>query len=116
MNEAFSSLTQLLCNVVVPNLKAVQTSQAEQIAAKSGDSFVTVERILVALALATTSAAGQALKAANLTPQTLEAAIAELRGGRNADSASAENASSRIGRRIFAQQRCVKERLRRRLC
>ena len=65
---------------------------AEQIAAKSGDSFVTVERILVALALASTTAAGQALKAANVTPQSLEAAITALRGGRTADSASAENA------------------------
>ncbi|RVU05384.1 ATP-dependent chaperone ClpB [Novosphingobium umbonatum] len=65
---------------------------AEQVAAKSGDSFVTVERILVALALATTTAAGQALKAANVTPQALEAAITALRGGRTADSASAENA------------------------
>ncbi len=65
---------------------------AEQIATKSGDSFVTVERILVALALATTTSAGQALKAAGVTPQALEAAISELRGGRNADSASAENA------------------------
>ena len=66
--------------------------QAEQLATKSGDSFVTVERMLLALALATTTSAGQALKAANLTPQGLEAAISELRGGRNADSASAENA------------------------
>ena len=65
---------------------------AEQIATKSGDSFVTVERMLVALALATTTAAGQALKAANVTPQALETAITALRGGRNADSASAENA------------------------
>jgi ATP-dependent Clp protease ATP-binding subunit ClpB len=65
---------------------------AEQVAAKSGDSFVTVERILVALALASTTAAGQALKAANVTPQALEAAITALRGGRSADSASAENA------------------------
>jgi ATP-dependent Clp protease ATP-binding subunit ClpB len=64
--------------------------QAEQIAQKSGDSFVTVERLLVALALATTTAAGQALKAANVTPQALEAVIAELRGGRTADTASAE--------------------------
>jgi ATP-dependent Clp protease ATP-binding subunit ClpB len=66
--------------------------QAEQIATKSGDSFVTVERMLVALALASTTAAGQALKAANVTPQALEAAITALRGGRTADSASAENA------------------------
>ncbi|WP_225207544.1 ATP-dependent chaperone ClpB [Novosphingobium huizhouense] len=66
--------------------------QAEQVATRSGDSFVTVERMLVALALATTTTAGQALKAANVTPQALEAAITALRGGRTADSASAENA------------------------
>ncbi|WP_333836376.1 ATP-dependent chaperone ClpB [Novosphingobium sp.] len=66
--------------------------QAEQVATKSGDSFVTVERILLALTLTGTTAAGQALKAAGLTPQSLEAAIAALRGGRNADSAGAENA------------------------
>ncbi len=66
--------------------------QAEQIAAKSGDSYVTVERMLVALALATTTAAGQALKAAGVTAKALETAITELRGGRTADNASAENA------------------------
>ncbi len=65
---------------------------AEQIAAKSGDAYVTVERMLVALTLATTTSAGQALKAANVTAQALEAAIAALRGGRTADSAGAENA------------------------
>ncbi len=65
---------------------------AEQIAVKSGDSFVTVERLLLAICLATTTAAGQALKSAGVTPQTLESAISALRGGRNADSASAENA------------------------
>ncbi|HVR90856.1 MAG TPA: ATP-dependent chaperone ClpB [Novosphingobium sp.] len=66
--------------------------QAEQIAAKSGDSYVTVERMLVALALATTTAAGQALKAANVNAKALETGITELRGGRTADNASAENA------------------------
>ena len=45
--------------------------QAEQIATKSGDSYVTVERILVALTLATTTAAGQALKDANVTAPAL---------------------------------------------
>ncbi|MBU0670048.1 MAG: AAA family ATPase, partial [Alphaproteobacteria bacterium] len=64
--------------------------QAEQIAEKSGDAYVTVERLLVALALATTTSAGQALKAADLDPARLEAAISELRGGRRANSASAE--------------------------
>ncbi|WP_156839894.1 ATP-dependent chaperone ClpB [Novosphingobium aquimarinum] len=64
--------------------------QAEQAAEKSGDSYVTVERLLLALALATTTPAGKALKAGNLTPQALEEAITQLRGGRKADSASAE--------------------------
>ncbi len=64
--------------------------QAEQLATKSGDAYVTVERVLLALTLATTTAAGQALKAANVTPEALEAAIAQLRGGRRADSAGAE--------------------------
>lgn len=66
--------------------------QAEQAATKSGDSYVTVERLLLALTLATTSNAGQALKAANVTAQALEAAITELRGGRQAHSAGAEDA------------------------
>ena len=56
---------------------------AEQLAAKAGDSFVPVQRILQALALATTTAAGQALKAANVSVQSLETAIAELTGGRS---------------------------------
>ena len=64
--------------------------QAEQIADKSGDSYVTVERLLVALAVSQT-AAGEALKAASITPQGLNAAIEQLRGGKRADSASAEN-------------------------
>ena len=64
--------------------------QAEQLAGKSGDSYVTVERMLLALTLATTTAAGQAFKAAGLTPQALETAITDLRGGRQAHSSSAE--------------------------
>ncbi|MXO74907.1 ATP-dependent chaperone ClpB [Altererythrobacter aerius] len=64
--------------------------QAEQLASKSGDSYVTVERILLALVLASTTATGQALKAAGLTAQSLETAITDLRGGRHAHSASAE--------------------------
>ena len=66
--------------------------QAEQVAQKAGDSFVTVERLLVGIALATTTAAGQALKAAGATPSALNTAIEELRKGRTADSASAEQA------------------------
>ena len=44
--------------------------QAEQIGTKAGDSFVTVERLLVALTLATTTAAGKALAAAGVTAAT----------------------------------------------
>ena len=65
--------------------------QAEQVATKAGDSFVTVERLLLALALSTTTAAGRALKAANVNPEALNTAINDLRGGRTADTASAED-------------------------
>src|ERR1700751_1609161 len=64
--------------------------QAEQIAEKAGDSFVTVERLLLALALARETPAGKALAAGGVTPQKLNAAIEDLRKGRKADSASAE--------------------------
>ncbi|MFN5243551.1 MAG: ATP-dependent chaperone ClpB, partial [Novosphingobium sp.] len=59
---------------------------------KAGDSYVSVQRMLQALALGATNPAGQALKAAGVEPKALEAAIQELTGGRTADNASAENA------------------------
>ena len=59
---------------------------------KAGDSFVTVERLLLALALEKDSEASKILKTAGVTPQNLNAAIEALRKGRTADSASAENA------------------------
>ncbi|HZT27275.1 MAG TPA: ATP-dependent chaperone ClpB [Pseudolabrys sp.] len=65
---------------------------AEKAGEKAGDSFVTVERLLLALALEKDSEAGGILKAAGVTPQSLNAAIEALRKGRTADSASAENA------------------------
>jgi ATP-dependent Clp protease ATP-binding subunit ClpB len=65
--------------------------QAEQVAQKAGDSFVTVERLLLALTLATTTAAGRALAAAGVTAEALNTAINDLRGGRTADTASAED-------------------------
>ena len=64
--------------------------QAEQIAEKAGDSFVTVERLLLALALLQGSDAAKALEAAGVTPQSLNSAIEEVRKGRTADSANAE--------------------------
>src|SRR6187551_588103 len=65
---------------------------AEKAGEKAGDSFVTVERLLLALALEKDSDAGRALAKAGVTPQGLNAAINALRKGRTADSASAENA------------------------
>jgi ATP-dependent Clp protease ATP-binding subunit ClpB len=66
--------------------------QAERVAEKAGDSFVTVERLLLALALTKESEAGKILSRAGVTPQGLNGAIEALRKGRTADSASAENA------------------------
>jgi ATP-dependent Clp protease ATP-binding subunit ClpB len=65
--------------------------QAEQIAQKAGDSYVTVERLLVALALSLNTPAGKALQAANVRADALNTAINDLRGGRTADTASAED-------------------------
>src|SRR5512143_674830 len=65
---------------------------AEKAGEKAGDSFVTVERLLLALALEKDSEAGKILAKAGVTPQNLNAAINALRKGRTADSASAENA------------------------
>ncbi|WP_397575253.1 ATP-dependent chaperone ClpB [Sphingorhabdus sp.] len=64
---------------------------AEQVAQKAGDSYVTVERLLLALALASTTTAGKALAAAAVTAEGLNAAINALRGGRTADTAGAED-------------------------
>ena len=63
---------------------------AEEIAEKAGDSFVTVERLVLALALAAGTAAAEIIKTSGVTPQTLNKAIDELRQGRTADSATAE--------------------------
>jgi ATP-dependent Clp protease ATP-binding subunit ClpB len=66
--------------------------QAEKIAEKAGDSFVTAERLLLALALASGTPAARILKDAGVTAQGLNATITDLRKGRKADTASAEEA------------------------
>src|SRR5579871_4810983 len=65
---------------------------AEKAADKAGDSFVTVERLLLALALDKNSEVGTILSKGGVTAQNLNAAIEALRKGRTADSATAENA------------------------
>ncbi|MFM9941950.1 MAG: ATP-dependent chaperone ClpB [Hyphomicrobiaceae bacterium] len=64
--------------------------QVDKIAEKAGDQFVTVERLLVAIALEGQSDAARALKEAGTDPQRLNQAINDLRKGRTADSAGAE--------------------------
>ena len=65
---------------------------AEKAAEKAGDSFVTVERLLLALAIEKDTEAGKALAKAGVTPQALNTAIEAIRKGRTADSAGAEQA------------------------
>ena len=65
--------------------------QATQIADKAGDSFVTVERLLLALLLAEGTPSQRVLKEGGLTPQNLNRAIEDIRKGRKADTASAES-------------------------
>jgi len=63
---------------------------AETLAKKAGDSFVTVERLLLALAMETDAASADILAKAGVTPTSLNQAIEALRKGRTADSANAE--------------------------
>jgi ATP-dependent Clp protease ATP-binding subunit ClpB len=64
--------------------------QAQKVADKAGDSYVTVERLLLALAIVKSAGTSRILGDAGVNAQSLNAAINELRKGRTADSASAE--------------------------
>ncbi len=64
---------------------------ADDLAKKAGDSFVTAERLLLAIVIEGKSDAAKALKQAGLSAANLNTAINDLRKGRVADSASAEN-------------------------
>jgi len=63
---------------------------ASDTAKKAGDSYVTVERMLLAITLAQGSTAQKALADAGVTPEGLNKAINDIRGGRKAESANAE--------------------------
>ncbi len=65
---------------------------AERLADKAGDSFVTAERLLLALVIAVGTTSAKIMTDAGVTPQSLNAAINELHKGRTADSAGAEDA------------------------
>src|SRR5437016_10851978 len=71
---------------------------AQKAAEKAGDGYVTVERLLLALALDKESEAGKILNRVGVTPQNLNSAINALRKGRTADTASAENAYDALKR------------------
>ena len=75
--------------VYLDNTTAKVLAEAEALAKKAGDSFVPVERILMALCMVK-SGAKQALEAGHVTAQGLNAAINDIRKGRTADSANAE--------------------------
>lgn len=64
---------------------------AEQIAEKAGDRFVTAERLLLALAMASGTVAAKIIDTAGVTAQALNSAINDIRKGRTADSAGAES-------------------------
>ncbi|MCW3846265.1 ATP-dependent chaperone ClpB [Sphingomonas sp. LB-2] len=83
---------------------------AEQLATKAGDSYVTVQRLLQALALSN-GAAGKALAAAGVKSQPLNEAINKIGGGRPADTASAEDrydALKKFARDLTADARAGK--------
>ena len=65
--------------------------QAEQVATKAGDGYVTVERLLLAMVLSTTTPVGKAFADAGVKADALNSAINDLRGGRTADTASSED-------------------------
>jgi len=74
---------------LTPEFARLLTS-AEDIAKKAGDSYVTAERLLLAIALAQGTNAQKALASSGVSTEALNRAINEMRGGRKAESAGAE--------------------------
>ena len=71
--------------------------EAEDIAKKAGDQFVPAECILTALAIVK-SGAKDALSAGRVSAQSLNSAINDIRKGRTADSANAEEGYDALGK------------------
>ncbi|GGO08816.1 chaperone protein ClpB [Iodidimonas muriae] len=71
---------------------------AEALAKKSGDSFVTAERLLLALAVEAKAGSAKILKDAGVSAQSLNQAINDIRKGRTADSAGAEGSFEALKR------------------
>jgi ATP-dependent Clp protease ATP-binding subunit ClpB len=81
----------------VDNQTVKVIGEAEDIAKKAGDQFVPAERILTALAIVK-SGAKHALGAGRVTAQSLNSAINDIRKGRTADSANAEEGYDALGK------------------
>ena len=82
--------------------------QAEKLGETAGDSFVTVERLLLALAIYPGTPSAKILADAGVTAQTLSRAIEEVRKGRAANSATAEDsydALKKYARNLTAEAR-----------
>ena len=83
-------------------------STAEDAAKKAGDSFVTVERLLLALAIEQSASSAQSLKKAGVVPTALNQVINDMRKGRTADGANAEqgfDALKKYARDLTAEAR-----------
>ncbi|MDD4615714.1 MAG: Clp protease N-terminal domain-containing protein, partial [Alphaproteobacteria bacterium] len=94
-DEALDGIPQVYAQGSADQLRAAPEfarfmATVGELAKKAGDSFVTVERMLLAIALAKGTTAQKTLETAGVTPEGLNKAINELRGGRTADSAQAE--------------------------
>ncbi|MDV4183437.1 ATP-dependent chaperone ClpB [Rhizobium brockwellii] len=77
-------------NIYLAQPLAKVLSTAEEAAKKASDSFVTVERLLQALAIESSSSTFLTLKNAGMTAQGLNQVINDIRKGRTADSSNAE--------------------------
>ena len=81
----------------IDNQSVKVIGEAEDIAKKAGDQFVPAERILTALAIVK-SGAKDALSAGCVSAQSLNSAINDIRKGRTADSANAEEGYDALGK------------------
>ena len=93
VDESLAKMPQVTgegAQVYLDNTTAKVVAEAEKVAKKAGDSFVPVERLLTALALVK-SKAKDALDAGGVSAQNLNEAINDIRKGRTADSATAED-------------------------
>ena len=96
VNEALGKIPQVFASGASDTLRMTPEfarflTSAEDVAKKAGDDYVTAERLLLAISLAQGTSAQKILTEAGVTSENLNRAINEMRGGRKAESASAES-------------------------